>query len=367
MRLDRAEGDVHAAGDPHIQTDPRNIARVAPALAARLAQLDPANAAFYQDRYRAFDERWRTAITRWEREAAPLRGVAIVVHHKGFTYLERWLGIDEVATLEPVPGIEPTTAHLADVLATMERKPVRMVVRATYQSDRASQWIAERAKIKAVALPATVGGTSAAKDLFRVLRRPNRAPARRRAMNAIEWSILLPAFIAGLLVTATHVPLGSQVLARGIVFVDLAIAQIAGGGVLLADRLGFEPEGIAVPDRRARCGARGRAATHVDRACLANGAGSGDRRCLRACRNGESVVAREQCPRRRAPARSSCRPDTVGHAAATCRRRARVAGRARVWFGAGTRLGRAGFYVVFAVCGHAVGVNSSASTSCSRR
>ena len=62
----------------------------------------------------------------------------------------------------------------------------------------------------------------------------------------IDLSILLPALVAGLLVTATHVPLGTQVLARGIVFIDLAIAQIAGCGVLLADRLGFEPEGIAV-------------------------------------------------------------------------------------------------------------------------
>jgi zinc/manganese transport system substrate-binding protein len=166
VRLDRAEGDVHAAGDPHIQTDPRNIARVAPALAARLGQLDPANAAFYQERYRAFDERLRAAIARWEREAAALRGVPIVVHHKGFTYLERWLGIDEVATLEPVPGIEPTTAHLSEVLAAIERKRVKMVVRATYQSERASQWIAERAKIRAVALPITVGGTPEAKDIF---------------------------------------------------------------------------------------------------------------------------------------------------------------------------------------------------------
>jgi zinc/manganese transport system permease protein len=65
-------------------------------------------------------------------------------------------------------------------------------------------------------------------------------------INAIEFSILLPAFIAGLLVTSTHVPLGTQVLARGIVFIDLAIAQIAGCGVLLADRIGFEAEGIAV-------------------------------------------------------------------------------------------------------------------------
>jgi zinc/manganese transport system permease protein len=66
------------------------------------------------------------------------------------------------------------------------------------------------------------------------------------SLSALDFSILLPAFIAGLLVTATHVPLGTQVLARGIVFIDLAIAQIAGCGVLLADRLGFEPEGIAV-------------------------------------------------------------------------------------------------------------------------
>jgi len=65
-------------------------------------------------------------------------------------------------------------------------------------------------------------------------------------LSATEFSILLPAFVAGILVTATHVPLGMQVLARGIVFIDLAIAQIAGCGVLLADQLGFEPQGAAV-------------------------------------------------------------------------------------------------------------------------
>lgn len=65
-------------------------------------------------------------------------------------------------------------------------------------------------------------------------------------LTALDLSILLPAFAAGLLVTATHVPLGMQVLARGIVFIDLAIAQIAGCGVVLADRLGFEAEGVAV-------------------------------------------------------------------------------------------------------------------------
>lgn len=165
-RLDRAEGDVHPLGDPHIQTDPRNIARVAAPLAAKLAELDPRNAAFYQSRYKAFDERWRAAIARWEQQAAPLRGVPVVVQHKGFTYLIAWLGLDQVAALEPKPGVEPTVAYLSDVLATLQRQPAKMVIRGAYQSDRASQWIAERAKLAQVVLPFTVGGDAEAGDLF---------------------------------------------------------------------------------------------------------------------------------------------------------------------------------------------------------
>jgi zinc/manganese transport system substrate-binding protein len=131
-----------------------------------LAELDPANAAYYQARYKAFVERWTAAIGRWEREAVPLRGVAVLVQHKGFPYLLDWLGMKEVAALEPKPGVEPTIAHLSEVLETIQRQPVKMVIRAAYQSDRASQWIAERAKINVVALPFTVGGDDAAKDLF---------------------------------------------------------------------------------------------------------------------------------------------------------------------------------------------------------
>jgi zinc/manganese transport system substrate-binding protein len=165
-RLDRAEGDVHPQGDPHIQTDARNIARVAEPLAARLAQLDPANAAYYQARYRDFAQRWSTALARWEQQAAPLKGLPVVVQHKAFSYLMDWLGMREVAALEPKPGIEPTTSHLSQVLALLQREPAKVVLRAAYQGDRPSQWLAERAKINAVTLPFTVGGTAGARDLF---------------------------------------------------------------------------------------------------------------------------------------------------------------------------------------------------------
>ena len=165
-RLDRGDGDVHAAGNPHIQQDPRNIALVAKALAARLAQIDPANAAFYQDKQTAFAARWAEAMQKWEQKAAPLKGVAIVAHHKNMGYLENWLGMREVATLEPKPGVEPSAGHLSELNTQLARQPAKMVVRAAYQDPRASQWLAEHAHIPAVALPFTVGGNDKATDLF---------------------------------------------------------------------------------------------------------------------------------------------------------------------------------------------------------
>ena len=165
-KLDRAEGDIHPQGDPHIQTDARNIGRVAEALSARMAQLDSADASVFQSRTKQFLEKWNAAVAKWEKQAAPLRGARIVVQHKAFTYLIAWLGMEEVAALEPKPGMEPTTAHLAEVLATLEKQPAKMVLRAAYQGDRASQWLAQRTKINPVVLPFTVGGDDGAKDLF---------------------------------------------------------------------------------------------------------------------------------------------------------------------------------------------------------
>jgi zinc/manganese transport system substrate-binding protein len=165
-RLDRADGDVHAAGNPHIQTDPRNIALVAVPLARRLAELDPANAATYQARSADFLARWNAAIQRWEKEAAPLRSVPVVVQHKAFPYLQQWLGLVEVAVLEPKPGIEPTSAHLSAVLAGLQAKPARMILRAAYNDARGADWLAERTKLPIVVLPFTVGGNEQSKDLF---------------------------------------------------------------------------------------------------------------------------------------------------------------------------------------------------------
>jgi zinc/manganese transport system substrate-binding protein len=164
--VDRALGDIHPGGNPHIHTDPRNISKVAAVLEERLAQLDPANAGTYHSRAKAFLDRWQAAIARWEKEAAPLKGVPVVVHHKAFTYFINWTGMREVASLEPKPGIPPTPSHLAELIDQMKSQPAKVIVYSSYNSPQAAQFLSERSKIPMVMLPFTVGGTEKAKDLF---------------------------------------------------------------------------------------------------------------------------------------------------------------------------------------------------------
>ena len=164
--VDRALGDVHPSGNPHVHLDPRNIARVAEVLTERFVQLDPANADTYKARGISFRERWRAALSRWEQQAARLKGVPVVVYHKDMSYFINWAGMREAGSLEPKPGLPPTPAHLAELVERMKRDPAKVIVYSPYNSPRAAEFLSERTKIPSVMLPFTVGGTEKAKDLF---------------------------------------------------------------------------------------------------------------------------------------------------------------------------------------------------------
>jgi zinc/manganese transport system substrate-binding protein len=165
-RVDRSMGDVHPGGNPHIHLDPRNIGKIAAALSAHMVKLDPAEAATYGARTKSFLDKWSAATARWEKAAAPLKGVPLVTYHKNLTYLIHWLSMREAGNLEPKPGLPPTTAHLSELLAGLKQNPARAVVRTAYNDPRAAEWLAERAGIPSVLVPFTVGGTEGAKDLF---------------------------------------------------------------------------------------------------------------------------------------------------------------------------------------------------------
>ena len=166
VTFDRSQGDIHSQGNPHVQSDPRNMLTIAKPLADRFSQLDAANAAYYQQRHADFAARWKVALAKWNADAATLRGTPIAVQHTSWIYLEQWLGLKRVAALEPKPGVPPSSGYLAEVLGKLQANPAKMVIRAAYEDERPSLFVSERAGIPAVLLPFTVGGTDGAKDLF---------------------------------------------------------------------------------------------------------------------------------------------------------------------------------------------------------
>lgn len=164
--IDRAQGDVHPQGNPHIHLHPRNVQRVAEALAERLGRIDPRNNAVYESRLDEFSRRWSEAMDRWDERAPGLAGMRLAAHHRSFSYLADWLDLDIVATLEPKPGIPPSGAHLAALLEQLTPDPPAAVIHTPYANEKPSQWLTQRLNIPDVTLPYTIGGTPASVDLF---------------------------------------------------------------------------------------------------------------------------------------------------------------------------------------------------------
>ena len=164
---DRSQGDVHPQGNPHIQTNPHNIQLVAKAMAERMQALDKDNAGVYSQGLADFSQRWTEAITAWESRASNLRGKKVIAHHESWVYLEDWLGLEQVATLEAVSGIPPTATHLADLLSHfVDDNAADFIIRAPFQSEKPSNWLSERTGTPAVMLPLSVGGSKQSSDLF---------------------------------------------------------------------------------------------------------------------------------------------------------------------------------------------------------
>lgn len=164
--IDRSQGDVHPQGNPHIHLHPRNIERVAEALADRLAELDPAGAATYRANADDFLQRWNDARERWEQRAQALAGMRLVSHHRSFSYLADWLDLDIVATLEPKPGIPASGAQLSRLLEQLTPAPPAGIIRAQFENEKPAHWLSDRLSIPVIEMAYTVGGADQATDLF---------------------------------------------------------------------------------------------------------------------------------------------------------------------------------------------------------
>ncbi|MGS0682541.1 metal ABC transporter solute-binding protein, Zn/Mn family [Shewanella sp. 125m-7] len=164
--VDRSMGDVHAQGNPHLHFDPTRLLSVANALTNKMIELDPEGKADYEAALASFSERWLAAIPSWQAKAAPLHGGKVIAYHSSFKYLFNWLGLEQVADLEPKPGIPPSSSHLASLLSRTKQDDILAIIIASYQSERGADWLADRSGLPVLVLPMSVGGNDQSIDLF---------------------------------------------------------------------------------------------------------------------------------------------------------------------------------------------------------
>jgi zinc/manganese transport system substrate-binding protein len=162
-------GDVHAQGNPHVHADPQRLLQLSEALSQRLQAELPGERQAIAQRQAAFAQAWQQRMGVWAQRAAPLRGRTVVAQHTAFLYLWQWLGLKQVADLEPQPGMAPTPGHLQRLREGLRGQAPLAIVLLSYQDARAGQWLSKQleGRVPLLVLPATVGGEVAAEGLTR--------------------------------------------------------------------------------------------------------------------------------------------------------------------------------------------------------
>ena len=167
-QITRAMGDVHPQGNPHYWLDPGNGRLIAQAIREKLSQLQPADRAYFEQRYADFDKRLAAAEQRWDATMAPFKGAKIVTYHRSWpNFMERF-GLNVVGYVEPKPGIPPSPSHTIDLIGEMKRQGIRLIVVEPYFEKKTPQSVANQVGGQVVELSPSVGGQPGTEDYIKL-------------------------------------------------------------------------------------------------------------------------------------------------------------------------------------------------------
>lgn len=165
-KVDRSQGDIHPMGNPHYWLPPVNAARCAKGIRDRLEQLRPQDKAYFEAQFKQFIDELKASASRWEALARPLSGLKVVTYHQSWSYVSKWLHLDEVGYVENRPGIPPSPAHLAQLIQTMRSEGVKVILVEDFYNRSIAESVAVKAGARVVPSPSDVGTTPAIKTYF---------------------------------------------------------------------------------------------------------------------------------------------------------------------------------------------------------
>ena len=167
-QVTRAMGDVHPMGNPHYWLDPDNGRRIGKALQEKFSQMQPADSAYFAERYADFDKRLTVAIKGWDAKMAPYKGRKVITYHRSWPNFCERFGIEVAEYVEPKPGIPPSPSHTLDLINLMNREAIKLILVEPYFDLRTPNSIAQKTGGRVVQLMPSVGGIKEIKDYFQL-------------------------------------------------------------------------------------------------------------------------------------------------------------------------------------------------------
>ena len=167
--LSRAEGDIHAFGNPHYIGDPENAKIIALNIAEGLASVDPEKADFYRKNAVSFNERLDAKIKDWEARMTGFQGAPVVTYHRSWSYFVKRFGLSVIGEVEPKPGIPPTAKHLAGLIRQIKDKSAKVVIKEYFEENRTPKKISEETGARIINLSQAVGEPENAKDYLSLM------------------------------------------------------------------------------------------------------------------------------------------------------------------------------------------------------
>jgi zinc/manganese transport system substrate-binding protein len=166
--INRSMGDVHPLGNPHYWLDPANAVRMAIEIERKLAEMRPADAAYFAQRLNNFKVRMNEANKRWLAEMAPYRGAKIVTYHPSLPNFAKHFGLQIAGTVEPKPGIPPSPSHTLEIINLIKDQKIKVILMEPYFDRKTPDFIGERTGAKVVVMYPSVGGKAGLDDYFKL-------------------------------------------------------------------------------------------------------------------------------------------------------------------------------------------------------
>ncbi|MBN1397088.1 MAG: zinc ABC transporter substrate-binding protein [Bacteroidetes bacterium] len=155
--VSREQGDVHPEGNPHFHLNPDNIPLIAKAITDKLCEIEPESNSLFQSNFVEFNKTWKQKMKEWEEKMKPMKGVKVVEYHKNYDYFLQKFGLIIAQTVEPLPGIPPTTKHIEHVEKVIEHEKIRFILQDVYNPQDASEYLAKKLGIKMIIFPHDIG------------------------------------------------------------------------------------------------------------------------------------------------------------------------------------------------------------------